>query len=454
LYAKVLVANRGEIAVRIIRACREMGIRSVAVYSEADADALHVRLADEAHLIGPPPATESYLNIPRLLEVAAEARVDAVHPGYGFLSENSHFASVCRAWGFDFIGPEPETIERMGLKSAARDRMRAAGVPVIPGTQGAVEDEEEALRTAAEIGYPVLVKAAAGGGGRGIRAADSPEALRSAMEAAAREAAASFGSGEVYVEKLLREPRHVEFQILADRHGGVAHLFERESSLQRRRQKILEEALSPCIGGDAELRARMAEAALAAARAVDYVGAGTVEFLVDAERNFYFIEMNTRIQVEHPTTEMVTGVDIVKEQIRVAAGEPLGFRQEDLRPNGWSIECRINAEDPDNRFLPSPGTISGWEPPSGPWVRVDEGAYAGYTVQPYYDSLLAKLVAWGRDRDEAIRRAARALEEFRVDGIRTTIPLHRRLMEEEDFLAGRYHTGWLEGVFLAARRAP
>ena len=445
MYHKVLVANRGEIAVRVIRACRELGVRTVAVYSEADRDALHVRLADEAELIGPAPATQSYLAVPAILAAAARTHVDAIHPGYGFLAENAHFAAVCKTWGLDFIGPEPETIERMGSKTGARQRMQQVDVPVIPGTPGACE-EAEALAAAAEIGYPVLIKAAAGGGGRGIRVARSPEELRAVFGAAAREAASSFANAEVYIERYLDNPRHVEFQILADTHGHTLHLYERDSSIQRRRQKVLEEAPCPMLG--AKLRERMAVAAVSAARAVHYVGAGTVEFLVDQEDQFYFIEMNTRIQVEHPTTEWITGIDLVKEQIRVASGEALTFGQDDVQVRGWALECRINAEDPDNRFMASPGTITHWSPPSGPWVRVDDGAYAGYTVQPFYDSLLCKVVTWGRDRPEAVARMSRALREFEVEGIHTTVGLHRRLIEDADFAAARYHTSWLEQTFM------
>ena len=446
MYRRILIANRGEIAVRVIRACRELGIGTVAVYSEADEDSLHVRMADEALPIGPPPATQSYLNVAKIIEVAAQAGVDAIHPGYGFLSENPYFAAMCKSWGIDFIGPEADTIERMGLKTAARTRMQEAGVPIIPGTAGTVAGEEEAVRAAAEIGYPVLVKAAAGGGGRGIRTARTEAELRQAVTGAGREADSSFGNADLYLEKLLVDPRHVEMQVLADRHGHVVHLLERDSSIQRRRQKILEEAPSPAL--DPATREKMAAAAVAAARAVDYVGAGTIEFLLDADGHFYFIEMNTRIQVEHPTTELITGIDIVREQILVCGGEPMSFRQEDVAPRGWAIECRVNAEDPDNRFLPSPGLITAWEPPSGPWVRVDEGVRAGQRVQPFYDSLLAKLIVWGADRPQAVARMRRALDEFTVEGVKTTLPLHRRLLADEDFNGGRYHTGWLEGAFL------
>jgi acetyl-CoA carboxylase biotin carboxylase subunit len=451
LYRRILIANRGEIAVRVIRACRELGIATVAVYSEADEEALHVRMADEAVPIGPPPATQSYLNVAKIIEVAAKAGVDAIHPGYGFLSENPYFAAMCKSWGIDFIGPEADTIERMGLKTAARTRMQEAGVPIIPGTPGTVAGEQEAVRAAAEIGYPILVKAAAGGGGRGIRTARNEEELVQAIGGAGREAGSSFGNADLYLEKLLVDPRHVEMQILADRHGHVVHLWERDSSIQRRRQKILEEAPSPAL--DPATRERMAAAAVAAARAVDYVGAGTIEFLLDADGRFYFIEMNTRIQVEHPTTEMITGIDIVREQILVCGGEPISFSQEDVRPRGWAIECRINAEDPDNRFLPSPGLITAWEPPAGPWVRVDEGVRAGQRVQPFYDSLLAKLICWGADRPQAVARMRRALDEFTVEGVKTTLPLHRRLVADADFQSGAYHTGWLEGAFLSRAAA-
>ena len=445
MYQKLLIANRGEIAVRVIRACRELGVRSVAVYSEADKDALHVRLADEAEPIGPAPVTQSYLNVNAILQAAARSHVEAIHPGYGFLSENAHFAAVCKTWGLDFVGPEPDTIERMGSKTAARQRMQQAGVPIIPGTPGPC-GLEEALAAAEHIGYPVLVKASAGGGGRGIRVARSAEELTKVFSAAGREATASFANAELYLERYLDAPRHVEFQILADRHGSVLHLFERDSSIQRRRQKVLEEAPSPLL--TPELRAEMAAAAVEAARAVHYIGAGTVEFLVDAQGRFYFIEMNTRIQVEHPTTEWITGFDLVKEQIRIAAGEPLSTTQADLGVRGWSVECRINAENPAQRFTPCPGTVTRWRPPSGPWVRVDDGTYDGCTVQTYYDSLLCKVITWGRDRPEAVARMARALAEFEVEGIHTTVDMHRRLLAHPDFVAGTYHTGWLEQVFM------
>lgn len=450
LFDKVLVANRGEIAVRIIRACRELGIRTVAVYSEADAGALHVALADEAYCVGPAPDVRSYLNVGAILEVAARTGAEAVHPGYGFLAENPHFAAVCRAWGLDFIGPDPEVIERMGSKALARQAMLQAGVPVVPGSPGVVESPDEALEIAADIGYPVLIKAAAGGGGRGIRVAGTPGELEEMLEAAQREAARFFGQGDVYLERFLEDPRHVEVQILADRHAHVVHLGERECSVQRRRQKILEEAPSPALS-PAQRRA-LCEAAVRAATAVGYNNAGTVEFLVDRSGSFYFCEMNTRIQVEHPVTEMVTGVDIVKEQIRVAAGLPLRFRQEDVQPRGWAMECRITAEDPDNRLLPSPGTVTELALPGGPGVRVDSGVGVGSQVPPYYDSLIAKVICWGEDREEARARMGRALRELRVGGIRTIVPLLEEILRHPDFRAGQYHTRFLEEALLAARR--
>ncbi len=441
MYHKVLIANRGEIAVRVIRACRELGVRTVAVYSDVDHDALHVRMADEAECIGPAAPRDSYCNTAAILEAAARHHVDAIHPGYGFLAENANFAAVCKTWGLDFIGPEPETIERMGSKAGARQRMSQAGVPIVPGTSGPCS-EDECRSAAARIGYPVLLKAAAGGGGLGIRAVQNPDELAMAFAASRREAQANFAEADLYLEKYLPQPRHIEFQILADRHGKVLHLFERESSMQRRRQKILEEAPGPHM--TETLRRAMAEAAVEAARAVHYIGAGTVEFLVDREGNFYFIEMNTRIQVEHTVTEMTTGIDLVKAQIEIAAGIPLQIEQDAIERTGCAIEMRINAEDPQARFAPCPGTISEWSPPAGPWVRTDDGVYTGYTVQPYYDSLLCKLVVWGRDRTEAIARARRALDEFRAAGIATTIELHRRIVREPEFVSGIYHTGWLE----------
>lgn len=448
MFRKILIANRGEIAVRIIRACKELNITTVAVYSEPDENALHVQMADEAYCIGPASAIRSYLHVPSIVEVASKAKVDAIHPGYGFLAENAHFAAVCKTWGITFIGPSPEAIDQMGFKSVAREKMIAADVPVIPGTEGVIKDLDEAVKTADRIGYPVLIKAAAGGGGRGIRVVYSESELKEAMASASREAEAAFGNGDLYLEKFLEDPRHVEVQIIADNEGNVIHLGERECSIQRRRQKLLEEGPSPAVSP--ELRESMCQAAIRAAQAVNYVNAGTVEFLVDKHGNFYFIEMNTRIQVEHPVTECITGVDIVKEQIAIAAGQPLSIKQEDISPRGWAIECRINAEDPSNRFMPSPGTITQLIPPAGPGIRLDEGVIAGNTVQPYYDSLIAKLIAWGKDREEARCRMARALDELKIEGIKTTVDLHRRIINHPDFIAGKTHTRWLEDQLLAA----
>lgn len=441
LFTKILVANRGEIAIRIMRAARELGVKTVAVYSEADKDALHVQYADEAYPIGPAPATLSYLHIPNIINAAVQTGAEAIHPGYGFLSENHHFAAVCKTWGLVFIGPPPDAIEKMGIKAQARQVMSQAGVPVVPGTEGTISDGHEAAAIAERIGYPILVKASFGGGGRGIRVVERPDELSGALEAASREAKSAFGQGDVYLEKYLHNPRHIEIQVLADAQGNVVTLGERESSLQRRRQKVIEEA--PSVAVTEAIRQAMSEASARAARAVGYTSAGTLEFLLDEAGHFYFMEMNTRVQVEHAVTEMVTGIDIVKEQIRVASGEPLDVRQEDVRLNGWSLECRINAEDPDEGFRPSPGQVVVWREPGGPGVRVDSGAGPGYQVQPFYDSLLAKLVTWGRNRDEAVRRMRRALTEFEVEGVKTTIGMHRLLMEDEAFAAGDIHINFL-----------
>ncbi|MDA8197865.1 MAG: acetyl-CoA carboxylase biotin carboxylase subunit [Thermaerobacter sp.] len=441
MFKKILVANRGEIAMRVLRAARELGVQTVAVYSEADRDALHVRYADERFPIGPAPSSESYLHIPNVINAAVQTGAEAIHPGYGFLSENHRFAEVCRIWNLKFIGPPPAAIEHMGDKAAARRTMAQAGVPVIPGSDGVVASVEDARRAAERIGYPLLVKASGGGGGRGIRIVESADQLAESFERAAREAQSSFSNADVYLERFIANPRHIEIQILADEHGHVVTLGERESSLQRRRQKIMEEAPSPAL--TPELRAAMSEAAVLAARAVDYTSAGTLEFLLDEDGRFYFMEMNTRVQVEHAVTEMVTGIDIVKEQITIAAGEPLSFGQQDVQMSGWSIECRINAEDPEHQFRPSPGTVTKWVPALGPGVRVDEGAYPGYQVQPFYDSLLAKLVVWGRDRQEAVARMRRALYEFQVEGVHTTVGLHRQLMEDPAFVAGELSTHFL-----------
>jgi acetyl-CoA carboxylase, biotin carboxylase subunit len=440
--AKVLVANRGEIAVRVIRACREQGIASVAVFSEADREALHVQMADEAYAIGPPPAVDSYLVIDRIIEVARTSGADAVHPGYGFLSENPRFAEACAQAGLVFVGPPAAAMRALGSKTAARALARRMGVPMVPGTIDALRDDEAALRTAREIGYPVMLKAAMGGGGKGMRLvrreADMAEALRSARA----EAGAAFGDAAVYLERAVVEPRHIEVQVLADAHGNVVHLGERECSIQRRHQKLIEECPSPFV--DAAMRQRMGEAACRVAQAAGYVNAGTVEFLVDAERNFYFLEVNTRLQVEHPVTEMVTGIDLVREQLRIAAGEPLGYGQADVAWRGAAIECRINAEDPFAGWMPSPGTITGLRAATGPWVRDDSGAYEGYTVPRFYDTMLAKLIVWGADRPAALARMRRALAEYKVVGVRTTIPILARIVAHPDFGAGRLSTAFLE----------
>jgi acetyl-CoA carboxylase biotin carboxylase subunit len=440
VFEKVLVANRGEIALRIVRACQELGVAAVAVYSDADESALHVRHADEAVRIGPPPAGKSYLDVEALIDAAKETDAEAVHPGYGFLAENAAFAAACREAGLTFVGPSAEAIQKMGNKSAARRLAREAKVPVVPGSDDA-SSADEAAKTAGGIGYPIMVKAAAGGGGRGIRVAEDEDELRKAVQVARREAEAAFGDGTLYLEKLLVAPRHVEVQVMGDHEGNVIHLYERECSMQRRRQKVLEEAPSPGISPG--VREKMAEAAVRLAREAGYANAGTVEFLVEDEE-FYFIEMNTRIQVEHPVTEMLTGVDLVKEQIRIAAGDPLSLEQEDVPMVGHAMEFRINAEDPDQDFMPSPGEISWLEVPGGPGVRVDSAIYQGYQIPPFYDSMVGKLIVWALTREEAISRAIRALREYRLEGIKTTIPLHLRLLKGEAFRSGEYHTGYLE----------
>ena len=442
MFQKVLVANRGEIALRVVRACRELGVPVVAVYSDADETALHVRHADEAVNIGPPAAGKSYLNAGRIIEAAIETGADAVHPGYGFLAENATFAKAVTDAGIRFIGPSAEAIEKLGDKSAARRLAKEADVPVVPGSDN-VSSADEAVGTVEGIGYPVMIKAAAGGGGRGIRVAEDEEELREAVQAAKREAQSAFGDGTLYLEKFLAGPRHVEVQVMADEGGNTIHLYERECSMQRRRQKVLEESPSPGISQ--EVREEMCGAAVRLAREAGYANAGTVEFLVDGDE-FYFIEMNTRIQVEHPVTEMLTGVDLVKEQILVASGEPLSLDQKDVPSVGHSIEFRVNAEDPENDFMPSPGEVTFLEVPGGPGVRVDSAVYAGYTIPPFYDSMVGKLIVWALTRDEAISRARRALREYRLEGIKTTIPLHLRLLEDEAFRSGDYHTGYLEGL--------
>ncbi|MED1782604.1 acetyl-CoA carboxylase biotin carboxylase subunit [Brevibacillus fortis] len=442
MFQKVLIANRGEIAVRIIRACRELGIRTVAVYSEADREALHVKLADEAYCIGPKASKESYLNIANIMSVATKVGADAIHPGYGFLAENADFAEICTACNITFIGPDPEAIVKMGDKSTAKDTMKTAGVPTVPGTEGLIEDVTDAVVTANEIGYPVMVKATAGGGGRGMRVAVNDEDLEKAIRQAQNEAKTAFGNPGVYLEKFVEGPRHVEIQIMADKHGNAVYLGERDCSIQRRHQKLIEEAPSPALSE--ELRRQMGEAAVAAAKAVSYHGAGTVEFLLDKHGQFYFMEMNTRIQVEHPVTELVTGFDLIKEQLTVAAGQPLSFTQEEIQMDGWAIECRINAENPAKNFMPSPGRITEYLAPGGFGVRVDSAAYAGYSIPPYYDSMIAKLIVWGKDRNEAIERMKRALSEFVVEGITTTIPFHLKVMEHEVFVSGNFDTKFLE----------
>ncbi len=442
MFRKVLVANRGEIAVRVIRACRELGIRTVAVYSEADRDSLHVRLADEAFCVGPPPAADSYLNVPNILSTAELLGVDAIHPGYGFLSEDPRFAEICRDAKITFIGPPPEAMEAVGNKARAREIAQRVGVPVVPGSPGPVRNEREAQQVADRIGYPLLVKASAGGGGRGMRVVHNREELARALQTAQRESEAAFGSGEVYLEKYLEEPRHVEVQVLADSRGHAVHLGDRECSIQRRHQKLLEEAPAPGLAP--RLRAQLHRAALRLVQAIGYVNAGTVEFLVDRQDNFYFLEMNTRIQVEHPVTEAITGLDLVAEQIRVAAGQRLSFTQRDVEFRGHALECRINAEDPAHDFRPSPGRVVSFVPPGGPGIRVDTHVYAGYTIPPYYDSLVAKVVAWGRDRQEAIARMERALREFEITGIRTTIPLHRAILDNAFFRRGEVYTNFVQ----------
>ena len=451
MFRKILIANRGEIALRIIWACRELGIKTVAVYSTADADSLHVKFADEEVCIGPPRNDESYLNISAVISAAEITDAEAVHPGYGFLAESAHFAEVCRECGLTFIGPDPEVIRRMGDKAEARRTMIAAGVPTVPGSEGCVADVAGAAALADQIGYPVLIKASAGGGGRGMRVVPEPDELGRLFAAASNEADAAFGVPDVYLEKFVNEPRHIEFQVMGDTHGNLVHLFERECSIQRRHQKLLEE--SPSMALDDALRARMAKAALEAARAVGYVNAGTVEFLLDPRGGFYFIEMNTRIQVEHPVTEMVTGIDLIKEQIRVAAGEPLSFSQEDVHTNGHAIECRINAEHPET-FRPSPGKISTFHPPGGPGIRLDTAGYAEAVIPPFYDSMIAKVVARGNTRGEAILRMRRALDSFVVEGIHTNIALQKRILGEEDFVRGRLSTSFMDRFLVPRDETP
>ncbi|MEA2176322.1 MAG: acetyl-CoA carboxylase, biotin carboxylase subunit [Blastocatellia bacterium] len=440
-FRKILIANRGEIACRIIWTCKEMGIKTVAVHSTADRDSLHVRFADEAYCIGPAPSAQSYLNIPAIISAAEITNVDAIHPGYGFLAESAYFAEICQACNIKFIGPRADVIRMMGDKVEARRTMQAAGVPILPGSPEPLQTEEEALRLAREIGFPVIVKASAGGGGRGMRIVRAEEELGQALETASNEAAAAFKNGDVYIERYIERPRHIEIQVLADEYGNCVHLGERECTIQRRHQKLLEEAPSPVLTPD--LRARMGEAAVNACKSIGYSSAGTFEFLLDEDQQFYFMEMNTRIQVEHPVTEMVTLADIVRNQIRIAEGESLGYTQDDVLIVGHAIECRINAEHPET-FAPSPGTITAFNLPGGPGVRVDTAVYPGYTVPPYYDSMIAKVIVHARTRELAIARMRRALEAMVIEGINTTIPLHLKIMDDPDFRAGNFSTKFME----------
>ncbi|MEQ8765523.1 MAG: acetyl-CoA carboxylase biotin carboxylase subunit [Planctomycetota bacterium] len=448
MFRRVLIANRGEIALRVLRACKELGIETVCVYSEADANALYLRYADETICIGPAPSVNSYLDIPRIISAAEVTDVEAIHPGYGFLSENSHFAEVCASCKIKFIGPEPETIDLVGHKSRARDLAKKAGVPVIPGSDSTIDSEDEAIKVAHKIGYPVMIKAAAGGGGRGMRVAHNDISLVNGFFAARSEAESAFKNSAVYIEKLIEKPRHIEIQILCDEHGHVVHLGERDCSLQRRHQKLVEESPSPIL--DDKKRREMGDAAVRLAKAANYTNAGTVEFLLDKDHNFYFIEINARIQVEHPVTEMVTGIDLIQEQLRVASGEKLRFSQKEIKVRGSAIECRINAEDPDNNFAPSPGLITMFAPPGGIGVRLDSHAYGGYRIPPHYDSMIGKLIIYRDTRDKTIQAARRALDEFIIEGVKTTIPLHRRILKTLAFVQGAYDTSFIEQRFLAS----
>lgn len=440
---KVLIANRGEIAVRIIRACKEMDIETVAIYSEADKESLHVQIADEAYCVGPTISKESYLNLTNIISVAKLTGCDAIHPGYGFLAENADFAELCRECNLIFIGPSPEAISKMGTKDVARDTMKEAGVPIVPGSQGIIKNTEEAIEFADQIGYPVIIKATAGGGGKGIRVARHEEELVKGIQITQQEASTAFGNPGVYLEKYVEDFRHVEIQIMADTHGNAIHLGERDCTIQRRLQKLLEESPSPAL--DEDIRKQMGEAAVKAAVAVDYTGAGTVEFIYEYKtKTFYFMEMNTRIQVEHPVTEMVTGMDLIKEQILVASGEKLSLQQEEVQFNGWAIECRINAENPAKKFMPSPGKVEMYLPPGGFGIRVDSAVYPGYSIPPFYDSMVAKLIVHGKTREEAIAKMKRALSEFVIEGVHTTIPFHLQLLDHPDFVKGEFNTKFLE----------
>ena len=448
MFEKVLIANRGEIAVRVIHACRELGLGTIAVFSDIDRQALHVRFSDEAYLLGPAPSRDSYLRGDKIIDIALKSGAGAVHPGYGFLAERADFAQAVLDAGLAYIGPNPSSIAAMGDKVVARETVKAAGVPVVPGTEGEGSlSDEELLTVAPKIGFPLLVKATAGGGGKGMREVQNLDEMPELLTSARREAEAAFGDGNVYLEKLVEDARHIEFQILADTHGNVIHLGERECSIQRRHQKLLEESPSIFIGEDEDLRQRMGDVAVRAAEAVGYSNAGTIEFLVDKKKNFYFLEMNTRLQVEHPVTEMVTGMDIVKEQIRIARGRTLSVNQEDVRMKGWAIECRVNAEDPYNNFLPSTGQISHILLPTGPGVRIDTGVYPGFEISPYYDSLISKMIVYGSTRAEAILRMRRALEEYKIVGVRTNIPFHQNLMDSLRYMAGNFDTRFIEERF-------
>jgi len=442
MFNKILIANRGEIALRIIRACKEMGIGTVAIYSEADRDSLHVHYADEAFCVGPAAGNKSYLNIPNIISTAMIAGVDAIHPGYGFLAENARFAEICETHQIKFIGPSATAIEKMGDKATAKRTMKEAGVPVVPGSDGVITDEKIATEMAEEIGYPVIIKASAGGGGRGMRVVYDQAELLNAFQMAQAEAEASFGNPEVYMEKYIEEPKHIEIQLLLDEHGNGIYLGERDCSVQRRHQKVVEEAPSPAVSS--ELRRQMGAAALKGAKSVGYANVGTVEFLLDKHGKFYFMEMNTRIQVEHPVTEMVTGVDLIKEQLRVAAGEELRLTQDQVAVKGHAIECRVNAEDPEQNFRPSPGKIVVYHVPGGPGVRVDSGAYQGYTIPPYYDSMIAKLIVWAENREAAINRMLRALAEFEIQGVKTTIPFQMEVLNNPYFRSGEVYTNFIQ----------
>ena len=445
MFSKILIANRGEIALRVIRAAKELGIRTVSVYSQPDKDSLHVRMSDEAICIGPAASAHSYLNIPAIISAAEITDVDAIHPGYGFLAENPHFAEICESCQITFIGPTPLNIRLMGDKMQARETMRKIGIPIVPGSMAAIKNKEDALRTAKRIGYPVIIKAAAGGGGKGMRVCHNDISLVSGVMTAQSEAEASFGNPNVYIEKYIEKPRHIEIQLLGDAHGHIIYLGERDCSIQRRHQKLLEESPSPAV--DAKLRKRLGEVAVKAAREIKYVSAGTIEFLLDEHKNFYFMEMNTRIQVEHPVTELVTGIDLVKEQIKIAAGEKLKMAQDDVKLDGSAIECRINAEDYENNFMPSSGRIDVLHFPGGPGVRIDSHAYQGYTISQYYDSLIAKLIVLGRNRQEAIRIMRRALDEMTIEPIKTTVDFHRKVLGNPFFIKGEFSTNFINDTF-------